>query len=337
MSRTNEIADSKENMITTKDKKLIRSLFKGLSSKALRIKKATGQTNRNFIVTFKGDKLFVRLPWENDVLNRTVEGENILRLLQSSRLKNILPKYHLYILKKKNILDPKDKKVFDVPDGTMVIEYIEGKEFTLNLLQQEKTRKALIETFQTFHSSGIRLINAYDVFRDEIEKYRTEATKFPITKIIDYTVIEKIKQIENIAQTKLPLSKKGISTHNDFLFQNFIVGKKKIYMLDFEYAGFNRRGGFYYDFSFLFADNLFRKPPMTKEMFEALLQTADKVYEHKLNRKQIYYGAFAAMLVMVWWGLLRYFNVKTKKEKNYFKDYIQKRSKGLLDLYNNLK
>lgn len=324
-------------MIITRDKELIYSLFKGLSLKALRIKKATGQTNRNFIVALKGNKFFVRLPWENDILNRTVEGENILRLLQSSKLKAILPKYYLYILKGKNILDSKDKEIFDVPDGTMVIEYIEGKEFKLNLLQQEKMRKALTKTFQTFHSSGVRLVNTYDVFRDEIEKYRTEVAKFPITEIVDYTIIEKIKQIENIAQTKLPLNKKGISTHNDFLFQNFIVGKKKIYMLDFEYAGFNRRDGFYYDFSFLFADNLFRKPPMTQEMFETLLQTADKVYKHNLNRKQIYYGALAAMLVMVWWGLLRYFNVKTKKEKNYFKDYIQKRSKGLLDLYNNLK
>lgn len=324
-------------MITTRDKEFIYSLFKGLNPKALRLTKATGQTNRNFIVAFKENKFFVRLPWENNVLNRTVEGENILRLLQNSKLKSILPKYYLYILKGKNILDSKDKKVFAVPDGTMVIEYIEGKEFTLNLLQQEIMRKALTKTFQTFHSSGVRLVNTYDVFRDEIEKYRIEATQFPITKIVDYAVIEKIKQIEHIAQIKLPFSKKRVSTHNDFLFQNFIIGKKKIYMLDFEYAGFNRRGGFYYDFSFLFADNLFRKPPMTKEMFETLLQTADKVYKHKLDRKQIYYGALAAMLVMVWWGLLRYFNVKTKKEKNYFKDYIQKRSQGLLDLYNSLK
>ncbi|MEK7450985.1 MAG: hypothetical protein AAB662_03565 [Patescibacteria group bacterium] len=324
-------------MATTRDKKLIYSLFKGLSSKALRIKKAAGQTNRNYIVAFKGNKFFVRLPWENDIFNRTVEGKNILRLLQNSKLKTILPKYYLYILKGENILDPEDKEVFDVPDGTMVIDYIEGKEFRLNLLQQEKMRKALIKTFRIFHSSSVRLINDYDVFRDEIEKYRIEATRFPITKIINSNVIEKIKQIEKIARIKFPLSKKGISTHNDFLFQNFIVGKRKIYMLDFEYAGFNRRGGFYYDFSFLFADNLFRKPQMKKEVFEMFLQTADKVYKHKLNRKRIYYGALAAILVMVWWGLLRYFNVKTKKEKNYFKDYVQKRSGGLLDLYNNLR
>lgn len=333
----NEIVDSKETMITTKDKKLIRSLFKELSLEALQIKKATGQTNRNYIVSFKDNKFFVRLPWENDILNRAVEGENILRLLLNSKLKAILPKYCLYILKKKNILDPKDKKIFDVPDGTMITEYIKGREFNVNLLQQRKMRKSLAETFQTFHSSGVRLVNAYDVFRDEIEKYRTEAVKFPITKIVDHTVIEKMRQIENIAQIKLPLSKKEVSTHNDFLFQNFIVGKKKIYMLDFEYAGLNQRGGFYYDFSFLYADNLFRKPRMTKEMFETLLQTADEVYKHKLNRKQIYYGVLVAMLVMVWWGLLRYFNVKTKKEKAYFRDYVQERAKGLLELYDTLK
>lgn len=320
------------------DHKLIYRLHTGWNSKTIKIKKAGGQTNRNYIVASQGKKFFVRLPWEHSAINRAIEGENILRLSRNKKLKNILPRYYLYIVKKKNILDPKNKEVFNVPDGTMLVEYIEGKEFTPGLLFKKRSKEALVKMFHAFHASGLKLINSYDVFRNEIEKYRLAAEKLPVQNLLDANTIQKLKEIELVTKEKFSLSRHRISTHNDFLLQNFLLGKNgKMYLLDFEYAGLNQRGGFYYDFSFLFADSLFRKPAITRGMFEKLLRTADKIYKQKLNREQMYYGALAAMLVMVWWGLLRYFSVQTNKEKKYFKEYIQKRSKGLLDLYETLK
>ncbi len=320
------------------DQQLIYRLHKSWNSKTTSIKKAGGQTNRNYIIEFGKKKFFVHLPWETNVINRKIEGENILRISKNEKLQDIVPKYHVYVLGKKNILEPKNKGVFDVPDGTILAEYIEGEELTPGLLLKRHSKEALVKMFHAFHASGLKLVNLYDVFRNEIEKYRLEAEKLPIQNLLDSNTMQKLKEIELVAKEKFSLSRHRVSTHNDFLLQNFLLGKNgKIYLLDFEYAGLNQRGGFYYDFSFLFADNLFRKPSITKEMFEKLLRTADKIYKQKLNREQIYYGALAAMLVMVWWGLLRYFSVKTNKEKKYFKEYIQKRSKGLLDLYETLK
>ena len=142
--------------------------------------------------------------------------------------------------------------------------------------------------------------------------------------------ILKFEKLEKEAKKNLSPLKSSISTHNDFIFQNFLIGKnKKVYLLDFEYAGLNRRGGIYYDFGFLFADNLFRNPPMTKEIFEDFLSVADKVYGQRLDRQQIYAGALATVIMQFWWSILRYFSVGTKKEKQYFTKYLSDRAKGV--------
>ena len=60
---------------------------------------------------------------------------------------------------------------------------------------------------------------------------------------------------------------------------------------------------------------------------------ADKIYRQSLDRNQIWWLVATVAVMQVWWGLLRYFDVKTKKEKKYFKDYVLKRAKGILDLY----
>src|SRR3989344_3983272 len=109
----------------------------------IKIKKAGGQTNRNYIVQTGKKRYFVRLPWEADVIDRKIEGKNILALSRCQQLREILPKHYIYILDKKNILDPKSRQVFDLPDGTMLAEYIDGKLFTLYLLKNKEYQKKL--------------------------------------------------------------------------------------------------------------------------------------------------------------------------------------------------
>src|SRR3989344_595730 len=87
----------------------------------IKIKKAGGQTNRNYIVQTGKKRYFVRLPWEADVIDRKID--------------------------KKNILDPKSRQVFDLPDGTMLAEYIDGKLFTLYLLKNKEYQKKLARMF----------------------------------------------------------------------------------------------------------------------------------------------------------------------------------------------
>ncbi len=318
------------------DLELICRLDKRWNPQTIRVKKAGGQTNRNYIVAFRGKKFFVRLPWES-VLDRKTEGKNILALSHSKKVQRILPEYFIYVFSKRNVLDQKDRNRYSVPDGTMIAEYITGREFTVRDFRQKEYQKRLAKTLCAFHISGVRFVNTYDVFRDEIAKYRVAVAKYPVVQIVSKEVLQRIRGIEEEAKKQLPANKKGVSTHNDFLLQNFLIGQKgNIYLLDFEYAGFNIRGCISYDFGFFLADNLFRKPSITKKLFEEFLDVVEREYKRRFNRKQIYWCAVAALLVQVWWGMLRYFSV-SPKERPYFKDYVQKRTEGVLELYSELK
>ena len=319
----------------TKDIELICRLNRNWRPGNIKVKRAGGQTNRNYIVQYKNKKFFVRLPWESDVIDRKIEGKNILALSKNKRLREILPWYYVYILNKKNILDSKNQKIFNLlNDGTMMTEYIEGKLFSPILFKKRQYQEKLAKMFYIFHKSRVSLVNDYSVFRDELAKYRRAVEKRGVPKFINEKTILNLKKIEIEAKKRTLLLKKGVPTHNDFIFQNFLVGKNgKLYLLDFEYAGMNRKGGCLYDFAFLFADNVFRQPAMNKKLFEQFLKTADKIYGQRLDRGQIYWLALAVPVMQVWWGLLRYFDVKTKKEKEYFKDYVLKRAKGVEFLY----
>lgn len=311
-----------------KDLKVIRGLNNDWAG--AKIKKAGGQTNRNYIVERGSKKFFVRLPWESGAIDRGIEAKNILALSHNKKLEAILPEYYLYIYKKKNILDPQSREKFQAPDGTMILEYIPGKPFAPFLFKKEEYQKKLAEMFYIFHSSSIRFANRYDVFRDEIDKYKKSARKHPLPDFIAKESIFDLERIEKEAKKEVPFSKKGVPAHNDFIFQNFIAGVDgRLYLLDFEYAGMNERGGKLYDFAFLFADNFFRKPAISPDLFEKFLKIADKIYGRPLERKKIWSLAAVVPVMQVWWGLLRYSDVETQKKKNYFKNYILERVQGI--------
>lgn len=320
--------------MNNKDIKIIRSLMKPWGDGLIKIKKAGGQTNKNFIIEHNGRKYFVRIPWERkDIIDRKAEAKNILAISRNKKLKDITPQYLLFIYNGRNILRSQSKEKFRAPGGTMITEYIPGKIFTLSLFRQKKYQQKLAEMFHVFHSSNVAFANKYDVFKDEIEKYRLATIKYPVGEIIRKEIIEKMEKIEKEAKKRIPILREGTATHNDFIFQNFLVDDNgKIYLLDFEYAGLNRRGGIIYDFGFLFADNFFRRPKMTQKLFEEFLSAADKIYGRRLDREKIYCLSAAAVLVMFWWGIVRYFSVKRKKEKRYFKDYILKRAREVDDI-----
>jgi len=319
------------------DIKLICRLNKDWRPGKIKVKKAGGQTNRNWIVQHKNKKFFVRLPWERtDIVDRNIEAKNILALAKCKKLTEVLPKYYLYIFKGKNLLLPK-KKIFDLPDGTMVMDYIEGKDIDGKNLEKPRIREALLKTLYTFHNSGVKFVNIYDVFRDEVSKYRRKAKQYPVEKLIGKEKIKKIEKIEKEAKKKLPRRGK-LSTHNDLIFENLRLGKDgKIYILDFEYAGFNIKAGLHYDLGIILGGNLFYQKPIKIKTFEEFLKKAKKIYKKDLDDSKIYYGALTNILVMFWWGLVKYFSSTTEAEKKYFKDYVLKRAKGIESLYRFIK
>jgi hypothetical protein len=152
-----------------KDIKLICKLNKNWQPDKIKVKRAGGQTNRNWIVQHKNKKFFVRFPWERtDIVDRKIEGKNILAIAKCKKLTGVVPKFFLYVFKKRNILSTQQR--LDFSDGTMVMEYIEGKDINGKDLEKPEIQKVLLKTLYAFHTSGVRFVNVYDVFRDEILK-----------------------------------------------------------------------------------------------------------------------------------------------------------------------
>ena len=316
----------------TKDIELICRLNKNWRPGNIKVKRAGGQTNRNYIVQCKNKKFFVRLPWERtDIIDRKVEADNILALAKCQKLRGVVPRFFIYVLRKKNILNSNGK--YDFPDGTMMMEYIEGRDIVVRDLEKAKYQKALADSLYKFHASGVKFVNHYDVFRDEVEKYRKKAKKYPLSKLLKKEDVKKIEEIEKKAKEKLPLEGK-LSTHNDLIFENLRLGRNgKIYILDFEYAGLNIRNGLHYDLGIIFGGNLFYKNPIKFKNFEQFLEKAKKRYRRKLDDNKIYCGALTNVLVMFWWGAVKYFSCKTGKEKKYFRKYVLDRAKGIKELF----
>jgi len=259
-------------MIPKKDIEQICCLDKNWKPNNIKVKKAGGQTNRNYKVDYKNTTRFVRLAWKAaDVVNREIEAKNILALTKCRKLTLILPKYYLYVFQGKNILKPKKKTNFDLSDGTMVMEYIKGKDINGKELENSKIQKSLLKSLHLFHSSGVKFVNPYDVFRDEVSKYRKKAKDYPINKLVNEKIIKNIEEIEKIMKEKLCLGGR-VSTHNDLIFENLRLAKnERVYLLDFEYAGFNIRDGLHYDIGIILGGNLFQKNPIRIKTYEKIV------------------------------------------------------------------
>src|SRR3989338_410485 len=307
------------------DKKLIYRFNPKWSAKTVSIKRAGGLTNRNYVVDSLGKKSFVRLPWETGVINRIVEGRNILELSRSKRLKDILPAYDIFIVNKRNILSKNKKQIFNLPDGAMMTEYIEGRTPTLKDFKSPEFQKKFARSLYTFHTSGVRFHNPYNPFRDEIQKdRRIVVARYSLGRFFEKQTIVQLELVEREAERALNAFPRGISAHNDILLHNLLLGNNgELYLLDFEYAGLNKKGGIFYDLGYVFRDSFFNPPRIHQKTFEHFLSVVDKIYKKKLDRSQIYWAVITALLVGIWWGVLRYYSVP-RNEQSYFLRYVRR-------------
>ncbi len=319
----------------SEDLQSICSLNKEWGPDNIKIEKAGGQTNRNWIVKHKGKKFFVRLPWQMaEIVDRNVESKNILALIENEKAFCIIPKVHLYVMEGRDVLG-ESSGAYDLPDGTMVADYIEGKDIDGKDLESPDVQRALVSTLHNFHLSGVRFVNDYDVFRDEVEKYREKALTYPVSGLMAEEKINRIKEAEEEARDNLKI-KGGVSTHNDLIFENLRLSNKgKVFLLDFEYAGFNLRDGLVYDLGIIFGGNLFQNNPISLKSYKEILDRASSAYGQDFSFQEALYGALTNILVMFWWGIVKYFN--SEEDKGYFKNYVLARGDKILKLSDSIK
>lgn len=183
------------------------------------IASAGGMTNKNYLVKISGDEYILRMPGNGteSMINRANEKHN-------STLANELD------------IDT-DILYFDEVSGIKMSKLIEDAE-TVNsqTAKREENMELITSILRKLHNSGVEFNNEFNVFR-QVEKYEDLLERAQGKNFNDYKEIrEKVMNLEN------ELEILGIDLrpcHNDTVPENFIKGKDKLYLIDWEYSGNN--------------------------------------------------------------------------------------------------
>lgn len=123
-------------------------------------------------------------------------------------------------------------------DGSKVTQYIpDAITMSSETLKEEKHIKQVAEIFKKMHSCGVDTGVPFEVF-DMAAGYEKIISDMKVPMFCDYSQIkEAVMKIKE--QIDKECSPKKVPCHNDPLCENWVEGKGKMYLIDWEYAGMN--------------------------------------------------------------------------------------------------
>ena len=175
-----------------------------------------GMTNKNFLVNDGNQKFFVRIG--NDIPEHLIYRSNEVEASKAASKINICPKLLYY------------------NNSLQIFKFIEGKTFNSNDI-----KKNLEEITKLIKKVHIKIPNElkgqsviFWVFH-VIKNYSNflESNQSSYIKILP----ELLKKSSNLENVSSPFD--IVFSHNDLLPANFIKDKDQIWLVDWEYAGFN--------------------------------------------------------------------------------------------------
>lgn len=185
----------------------------------LQISRGGGLTNHTYFVELKSGKYVVRIPGEGteELINR--HDEEISTRLACN-------------------LGIDAKLLHFGEDGSKVTEYIQDA-VTMSSDSMKKTENIVevANIFKKLHSCGIDTGVSFEVF-DMAKGYETIIGKYNVSMPDDYAEIkEHVMKIKEEIDTTCHVKK--VPCHNDSLCENWVRGKDKMYLIDWEYSGMN--------------------------------------------------------------------------------------------------
>lgn len=259
-------------------KKLCSEIFK-VEDMKLEVERLGGLTNRNYKVTVDNQKYVFRLPGEGteELVNRKEE--------------------HICTSLANEIGIDSELLYFEDKVGIKVAKYIFGAE-TMNResIKNINNMRAVAEVFKKMHSCNTSVPVIFDVF-EKIEEYEALLEKCRESFLWeDYKEIK--KNVLNLKEKVDKMNIKIAMCHNDPLCENFIKGKDRMYLVDWEYAGMNDP---MWDLADLFIEAEFTA--VEEELFNNFYfgQEVDEQAKYRILINKIF-------LDFLWslWGLQRY-------------------------------
>lgn len=197
-----------------KDKLNVRNL------ESVKAKRLGGMTNRNFMVDTESDIYVIRLPGKGteELINRRDE-----HLCTNLANQTGIDSQLLY---------------FDDSTGIKISKYIaEAETMSEKTIGEQENMKSIAELLKRLHTCGKSVPVVFNVY-EKIEEYEGLIKKYKDVPLWnDYKETKK-----EVSELKKKLDKMKIvptMCHNDPLCENFVKGKDRMYLVDWEYAGMN--------------------------------------------------------------------------------------------------
>ena len=233
--RRKEDPYDKENLLMH-----LSDIFPDRDLSTVEITQIGGMSNKNFLVSFKGNKYVLRVPGlgSDGMVERANEEFNSMEACKMG-------------------ISP-EVRYFNVESGTKLVDYVDQAE-TLNAatIQRHDNMKKIASIYRCLHHSHVRLKNEFNIFR-EIEKYDSLLAR---SGAMMYAGWENVRHQVMVLEERL--NSLGVDLHpchNDAVPENFIKATDgTVYLIDWEYSGMNDPMA---DFAALFLESDFSKENM---------------------------------------------------------------------------
>lgn len=178
-----------------------------------------GLTNKNFCFVCRGERYVYRYPGEGTELIINRKNEKISTELAA------------------DLEIDTELIYFDEETGVKITKYIEDAEtMTKELLQKEENLYAVAKLLYKLHTSGKDTKVEFDVFK-MAERYETYIYENKVELFENYEEMKRI--VLDLKKESMNSQEKIVPCHNDPLCANWVKGKTKMYLIDWEYAGMN--------------------------------------------------------------------------------------------------
>lgn len=186
----------------------------------IKIQRLGGLTNKNYMVDTEAGTYVIRLPGEGteELINRRDE--------------------HICTDLANQVEIDSQLLYFDDKTGIKIGRYIiEAETMSPKLIYKTENMKAVAELLKKLHTCGKSIPVIFNVF-EKVEEYENLIRKYKdISLWDDYDEIK--KQVYGIKEEIEGIKIQATMCHNDPLCENFIKGKDRMYLVDWEYAGMN--------------------------------------------------------------------------------------------------
>ena len=194
-------------------------VFQGVDPAAIRVTRLGGLTNRNYEIQAPNGHFVLRLAGEGtgDYIDRTIEEVNARIAAEAGVNAELVH--------------------FDVADGTMLSRYVEGS-LTLSpagFRDLGAVRRAG-RAFRRLHDCGRAFQGRFELF-EQVDSYLSVVRKLDAELPDGYAEVQAESEVvrEALGRHTLPLA----PCHCDPLAENFLDTGRRVYIIDFEYAGNN--------------------------------------------------------------------------------------------------